>query len=449
MYKTKSFYIESLGCAKNQVDSEILINSLLDLGWKQEEDPSVSSFIIVNTCGFIESAKQESIDVLISYRDAFPQSKIIATGCLSQRYPKELGSSMPNIDGILGNKNVTAISELIEKIYSTNTENPLVRLVNSNEISTHQIEKDETYSKTRKVLLSKRGSAYVKIAEGCNNNCSFCAIPLIRGRLKSRKIENIIEEIRNLTENGIKEINLIAQDLGSYGRDINKGKCLLANLLLEAEKIPGSFKIRMLYIHPDNFPLEIIPICAKNQVDSEILINSLLDLGWKQEEDPSVSSFIIVNTCGFIESAKQESIDVLISYRDAFPQSKIIATGCLSQRYPKELGSSMPNIDGILGNKNVTAISELIEKIYSTNTENPLVRLVNSNEISTHQIEKDETYSKTRKVLLSKRGSAYVFGGFSWKTQHEGSSNNSIGQTLFYRIYQIEIFLRISLPVHF
>ena len=265
MYKTKSFYIESLGCAKNQVDSEILINSLLDLGWKQEEDPSVSSFIIVNTCGFIESAKQESIDVLISYRDAFPQSKIIATGCLSQRYPKELGSSMPNIDGILGNKNVTAISELIEKIYSTNTENPLVRLVNSNEISTHQIEKDETYSKTRKVLLSKRGSAYVKIAEGCNNNCSFCAIPLIRGRLKSRKIENIIEEIRNLTENGIKEINLIAQDLGSYGRDINKGKCLLANLLLEAEKIPGSFKIRMLYIHPDNFPLEIIPICAKSK----------------------------------------------------------------------------------------------------------------------------------------------------------------------------------------
>ena len=264
MNSEKKFYIENLGCAKNQVDSEVIIASLEQDGWMRILDPSAASLIIVNTCGFIEPAKEESIDVLVSYRDAFPDAVLVAAGCLSQRYSKDLAESMPDLDGIFGNNAVSMISDFIAEQAAGSGQ--LVKVPGITEPGDASVDKDDVLSINRKILLSGPSTAFVKLAEGCSNNCSFCAIPLIRGGLRSRRPSSVIEEISRLTESGTGEINLIAQDLGSYGTDIGEGgkpgACLLPDLLAEIEKLPGDFIVRMLYIHPDKFPLEILDICS-------------------------------------------------------------------------------------------------------------------------------------------------------------------------------------------
>lgn len=266
MDRNKTYYIENLGCAKNQVDAEVMIAELNSRGWCRVLDPGHAELIIVNTCGFIEPAKEESVDVLISFRDAFPDASIIAAGCLSQRYNKDLSDSMPELDGIFGNYAVSEIGLFAEEVLQSKGQGVKLRIPDSEG-------REDALSAGRTQLLSGASSAYVKLAEGCSNNCSFCAIPLIRGTVRSRKPESIVEEIRNLTaELGIREINLIAQDLGSYGEDLKNqngqlnsrlpGSCMLPDLLEEINKIPGDFFVRMLYIHPDKFPLEILDICA-------------------------------------------------------------------------------------------------------------------------------------------------------------------------------------------
>ena len=261
MVTERVFYIDNLGCAKNQVDAEVIIAALKSAGWEQAAEPMNAVLIIINTCGFINSAKEESIDVLISYRDAFPDTAVVAAGCLAQRYPEELADSMPELNGIFGNNAVSMIADFAERVTASHKQ--LVSVPALNEIPRSCIELDDSLAVNRKDLLSGASSAYVKLAEGCNNNCSFCAIPVIRGGLRSRKPESIVMEVSNLVESGIGEINLIAQDLGSYGTDIDpEGRCLLPNLLTELEKLSGDFIVRMLYIHPDNFPFEILDICS-------------------------------------------------------------------------------------------------------------------------------------------------------------------------------------------
>jgi ribosomal protein S12 methylthiotransferase len=241
-----------------------MIASLEASGWMRIIDPAMASVIIVNTCGFIEPAKKESVDVLVSYRDAFPDAVLIAAGCLSQRYAGELAKSMPDLDGIFGNNSVSMISDFISE--QAAGAGQLVKVPAMNEIDAASVLKDDELSINRKILLSGASTSFVKLAEGCSNNCSFCAIPLIRGGLRSRRPESVIEEIGRLTASGIGEINLIAQDLGSYGMDLEQGgitgTCLLPDLLSEIEKLPGDFIVRMLYIHPDKFPLEILDICS-------------------------------------------------------------------------------------------------------------------------------------------------------------------------------------------
>ncbi|MDC7226326.1 MAG: 30S ribosomal protein S12 methylthiotransferase RimO [Spirochaetales bacterium] len=263
MDKKRIYYLENLGCAKNQVDAEVMIAALDDRGWTRTMEPVHAGLIIINTCGFIEPAKEESVDVLISFRDAFPDAAVIAAGCLSQRYAEDLAESMPELDGIFGNNSVSMIADYADRLVSG--EPQIVRAPALSEIEPKFIERDDVLAVGRTTLLSGSSTAYVKLAEGCSNNCSFCAIPIIRGTLRSRKPESILDEIKNLAGSGIREINLIAQDLGSYGIDIDKkGRCLLPQLLKDIEKISGDFFVRMLYIHPDNFPLDILDICSES-----------------------------------------------------------------------------------------------------------------------------------------------------------------------------------------
>ena len=225
----KKVYIESLGCAKNQVDSEVLYDYISN-EYELVSEAKDASLIIVNTCGFIEDAKKESLDTFFSLKKINPEARIIVAGCLAQRYFEDLKNELTEADAVFGNRDLSKIKDVVRNFNSCNPEFAFMR-------------KDD-----RKKLFGYPGSAYVKIAEGCNHRCSFCAIPLIRGSLRSKSIDDITEEVSGLISSGVKEINLIAQDLTSYGKDVNTD---FETLLLHLDKLDGDFSIRLLYLHPD------------------------------------------------------------------------------------------------------------------------------------------------------------------------------------------------------
>jgi ribosomal protein S12 methylthiotransferase len=255
----KTFYIENLGCAKNQVDAETIIFILGESGWKKLEQPDEAALIIVNTCGFIADAKKESLDTVLDFRLKYPEKKILFAGCMAQRYAAELKNDLQEVDGIFGNNDLKLIDEVVELLWAGNRP---VMVPDKPSVP----ETDALVSVNRKDFLSFPGSTYVKIAEGCNNRCSFCAIPLIRGDVTSRSRTSIVEEIKTLVAEGMKEINLIAQDLSAYGLD--RGERDLVPLLKDISALDGDFWIRLLYIHPDNFDKELIAVM---KADSRIL----------------------------------------------------------------------------------------------------------------------------------------------------------------------------------
>ncbi|MDR2964300.1 MAG: 30S ribosomal protein S12 methylthiotransferase RimO [Treponema sp.] len=239
--------MDPFGCVKNQVDAENMMSLLNTEGWVCSQEAEDADLIIVNSCGFIESAKQESIDAVLEWRKTCPGKKILLAGCLAQRYEKELKESLPEADGFFGVA-VTGITEAAGKIFNHKPAGSSVVRKNPGD----------------RPLLSLPGSAYVKISEGCNNNCSYCAIPLIRGRLKSRSIPEIVKECRALLARGIKELCIIGQDIGAFGKD-RQGAASLSDLLKEISKLKGHFWVRLLYIHPDHFPLKILDLMEKDQ----------------------------------------------------------------------------------------------------------------------------------------------------------------------------------------
>ncbi len=245
-------YVENLGCAKNQVDAEVMVNELVDAGCSVVEQADDADIILVNTCGFIESAREESVNTFFALRDQYPQAKVIMTGCLSQRYGNELEKELVEADGIFGNRDLSHITTLVRRIYSGE------RAIDLPAYPPISEESDK-----RGKLFNFPGSAYLKISEGCNHRCRYCAIPVIRGPLRSRPFEAIVEEAKRLIATGIVEINLIAQDLAAYGTDNTSGKSSFIELLEALVAIDGDFRIRMLYIHPDAFPAEL-PEFVKN-----------------------------------------------------------------------------------------------------------------------------------------------------------------------------------------
>ena len=271
---TRTFALENLGCAKNQVDAEVIIAALQNEGWLFVSDPGEADLIIVNSCGFIQSAKEESIQVSLDLKKAHPDRKLLLAGCFAQRYGGELSESLPELDGIFGNRALSLIGRAAGEVMAGNR--PV--LIPSGEEETGADGKapdgkasgmpvpgeadgeGETVRRDR--LLSFPGSVYIKISEGCDNNCSYCAIPLIRGGLKSRTIESITREIRDFITRGTREFNFVGQDLSGFGKD--RGAREFPKLLEAVSALEGDFWIRLLYIHPDHFPREILEICRRD-----------------------------------------------------------------------------------------------------------------------------------------------------------------------------------------
>ena len=239
------FFVENLGCAKNQVDAESIVASLESESWIRADTAETADLIIVNSCGFVEEARKESIDVTLSFRHLYPGKRIVLAGCLTELRGKELGELMPEIDGVFGNRSPSRINEIVDDVLD----------------GKRPIFLPEEYEEAPQGApeLSMKGSAYLKIAEGCDNRCSYCSIPLIRGGLRSRAATAIVDDAARMIGSGVREINVIAQDLGSYGLD--RGARSLPDLLRGILRIPGSYWIRLLYIHPDRFPMEILDIC--------------------------------------------------------------------------------------------------------------------------------------------------------------------------------------------
>ncbi|MGA2380443.1 MAG: 30S ribosomal protein S12 methylthiotransferase RimO [Spirochaetia bacterium] len=244
----RAFHVESLGCAKNQVDSERMIAALEGAGWRLAEAPEEADVLIVNTCGFISSAKKESIEMSLGLKQRYPGKRVIMVGCLSERYGEDLARQLPEIDGFLGNRDPSRILDVLSA-----ERNPGIR--NRSALGPRPYERSH--------LLSFPGSAYLKIAEGCGNRCTYCAIPLIRGDLASRQPPEILEEAKRLLDRGIRELVLIAQDLGSYGRDFGVPSAL-PRLLADLSGLSGDFWVRLLYIHPDHFPRGILDVMARD-----------------------------------------------------------------------------------------------------------------------------------------------------------------------------------------
>ena len=239
--KKKSLNVITLGCSKNLVDSERILGQLPSGKFKLTHDADgPSDIVIINTCGFIKDAKEESIDTILQYVEAKKQGlveEVIVTGCLSQRYKEELQKEIPEADAWFGAREPDDLFEYLSQKYSRES--------------------------SKRYLTTPGHYAYLKIAEGCDRTCSFCAIPMIRGAFRSRTIESLVEETRDLAAKGVKELLLVAQDLSYYGYDL-ASKPLLAPLLEELSKVDGIQWIRLHYAYPKNFPEDVIPVMANN-----------------------------------------------------------------------------------------------------------------------------------------------------------------------------------------
>lgn len=246
--------IISLGCAKNRVDAEMLLYRIRNAGYKLCEDVAMADVAVINTCGFIESAKQESIEEILELSELKKEGKIkaiIVTGCLAERYKEEVMKEIPEADAVVGIGANDDIVKIIDEVL--------------------QGKKQQCFPD--KILLPLEGGriqstpyyyAYLKIAEGCDNHCTYCAIPMIRGKFRSRKMEDIIAEAKHLAENDVKELVVVAQDTSLYGKDIY-GELMLAKLLKKLCEIDGIRWIRVLYCYPDKITDELLQVMAEEE----------------------------------------------------------------------------------------------------------------------------------------------------------------------------------------
>ncbi|SEN18032.1 SSU ribosomal protein S12P methylthiotransferase [Peptostreptococcus russellii] len=245
--------LESLGCSKNLVDAEIMLGMLNKDGHQLVGDCQDADVVIVNTCGFIEDAKQESIDSIVRYAELKNEGIIkylLVSGCLAQRYTEELLESIPEIDAIVGTGSYDKITEVVDNLPEDKE-----KVIRMDDINFSFDETLPRYVSTPPYL------AYLKIGEGCDNNCTYCIIPKLRGKYRSRDIEELIKEAKTLKENGVKELVVIAQDTTVYGRDLY-GKPALAELLERLAKLEFDW-IRVLYSYPEGISEEIVDVVAK------------------------------------------------------------------------------------------------------------------------------------------------------------------------------------------
>ena len=335
---TKRFFLDQHGCAKNQVDGELLIGILTDNGWQKTIEPEKADLIIVNSCGFIEPAKKESIEAVITARMAYPQAKILLAGCLAERYGDIFKTEFEEADALFGNGDLSQLPILIDQLFPDAPVAQQQQSPNEHDQSVHSTEHSRPFLKPaqkgvccgrRPELLNFPRSAFIKITEGCDNCCSFCAIPLIRGSVRSRPLDSIVNEIRGFVQQGYKEFNLIGQDLAVYDaaspRDklssrlnnnlpalppkTKQGHSGLAQLLRAISGIDGTFSVRLLYIHPDHFPPDILPIMT---ADTRFL--PYFDIPFQSGSDPIIRA---MNRCGSAETYLKLIENIRAAFRTA------------------------------------------------------------------------------------------------------------------------------------
>ena len=255
----KKVHFVSLGCEKNLVDSQVMLGHMGLDGFQVVEDPAEASAIVVNTCSFIEASKKESIDTILDLAD-FKNPEVgncealVVSGCMAQRYADQLEAEMDEIDLIIGTGEYHRIV-------------PLLKALNEGKLEKKSHVEIPKFIHTEfdpRLNTSPGYMAWLKISEGCNRNCTFCIIPTIRGRLRSRTVESLIAEAKNLAENGVKEFNLISQDLSDYGVDLDEENNLF-QLLKGLEEVDGIEWIRLFYFYPDELTDEVIELMAKSK----------------------------------------------------------------------------------------------------------------------------------------------------------------------------------------
>lgn len=245
--------VVSLGCAKNQVDAEMMMAKLAEAGYAFVEEPGVSDIVLLNTCGFITAAKEEAIEwlnELITLKNEGRIKYIVVTGCLSERYRDEFEREYPEVDAVIGIAEYGNIAEIFAEMSK------------KGEQICRYGKKEDHSMEGKRIISTLPHYAYLRIADGCDNCCTYCAIPMIRGRYRSRPIENIVKEAQGLAEDGVKELIIIAQDTTRYGLDLY-GELSLARLLNELCKIDKLKWIRILYAYPERVTDELIDVIAK------------------------------------------------------------------------------------------------------------------------------------------------------------------------------------------
>lgn len=348
---SKKIGMVSLGCPKNQVDAEIMLSKLQNGGFEIVNDPAEADLIIINTCAFIESAKKESIENILdmaSYKEDYPSVRILVTGCLAERYRSEIFEEIPEVDGVIGIGADNDICEICEK------------LLNFEKVESYPPKENLCFDGDR-ILTTPSYSAYIKIAEGCSNNCTYCAIPSIRGKYRSRPAESILAEAEKLAEGGVKELIVVAQDTTRYGEDLY-GRNALSPLLRSLCKIEGIEWIRLLYLYPERIDDALIDTIAEEdkivkymdipvQHCSERVLKRMNRQGNRQsltalfnkirEKIPDVTlrtTFI----AGFPGETEEEFEELC----DFISEMKFERMGCFA--YSEEEGTPAARLDGML-----------------------------------------------------------------------------------------------------
>lgn len=344
----KKYVLESLGCSKNLVDAEEMVYILNENGYEMTDDIDDADVAIVNTCGFIESAKEESIDTILNIASHKQKNlkHLIVTGCLVQRYYKDLKEQIPEIDAFLGTTSYNTILNVLQGL-SIGKDNSLILPANT------------TLDHNKKKILTDSYYAYIKIAEGCDNSCTYCIIPKLRGRYVSRPMEEIVDEAKRLASQNVKEIVLIAQDTSKYGLDIY-GEKKLPHLLRELSKIEGIRWIRFLYTYPEDITDELVQevknndkVCSYFDIPIQHASNRILKLMNRSTDKEEISDKInlirsnikdaIIRTT-LITGFPTESDEDIEELADFVSQMKFDKLGVFP--YSREEGTKAGNMNG-------------------------------------------------------------------------------------------------------
>ena len=328
MKKPVKVYLLSLGCAKNLVNSEQMLGKLKNAGMELLDSPEGADAAIVNTCGFIDSAKTEAIEAILDLAELKKQGKLralIAAGCLTQRYAGEFLKELPEVDAVLGTGSYDSIVEAVEQA------------LGARERRTWLAPREASCLNGDRVLLTPAYSAYLRIAEGCDNRCSYCVSPDIRGAFRSVPMEDVVAEAESLAARGARELLIVAQDITRYGLDLY-GKCCLAELLRRLEQVEGVRWIRLHYLYPDEMPDELLEVIAgsrkilhyfdipiqhindrvlrdMNRRGGGALIRDRIDRLRRLMPDAVIRTSLIVGFPGETEEEFQELYDFLAQYR--------------------------------------------------------------------------------------------------------------------------------------